>query len=176
MDGPAVQPRALGCGDELLLRAELVDVAEGHVRHRVAFGDGDADAVQRNGPPGVERAVDRVDDHPQRRLPTAEGDGAPLLGDGSELVSGVVEPLELVEDRVLAEAVDHQRLVSPLADALVLRARLDPLVLGEDALLDLDGPSAGGGPFLLARAGNACGLRRVAAASCLSHGHPRGRG
>ena len=84
----------------------------------------------------------------------------------------LVEPLELVEDRVLAETVDDQGLVSPFADALVLRAPLDPLVLGEDTLLDLDGAATGVDPLLLARAGDLRCLRRVAAASCLSHRTP----
>jgi hypothetical protein len=46
--------------------------------------------------------------------------------------------LELLEDRVLAEPVDDQRPVAALADPLVLAARRDPDVLGEDALLRRD--------------------------------------
>ena len=77
---------------------------------------------------------------------------AALLGDRRELVALVVQRLQLGEDRVLAEPVDDQRAVAALADALVLGAGLDPAVLGEDPLLHLDGPAAGGSPLLVARA------------------------
>ena len=70
-------------------RAEVVDVAEQHVRHRRAVGDGDRERVVGEAALGVQRAVDRVDDDEQARV--AEVDDAALLGDRREARAVVVE-------------------------------------------------------------------------------------
>ena len=62
-DRLAVQERALAAHRHpLLVRAEVVDVAEEDVADRVAVGDRDAEAEVRDAALGVLRAVDRVDD------------------------------------------------------------------------------------------------------------------
>src|SRR5262249_10485773 len=140
-----------------------------------AVRDRDAQAVQRNRAPGVQGAVDRVDHHAQRVPRAAEADQAPLLGDGRELVSRLVKSLELGEHRLLAEPVDRQGAIAALPDALVPGAFLDSDVLGEDPLLALNGSPAGGDPLVGARTRGAIGLRRLAAASCLTHRRTRGQ-
>src|SRR5512132_4516181 len=82
--------------------------------------------------------------------------------------------LELGEDRILAEAVDHQRPVAALAHTLELSPLLDRAVLVEDPPLHLHSAAARGRPLLVARAPGARRLRRVAGASCLSHERPPG--
>ena len=70
---PLVEPRALAAArDPLLLGPEVVDVAEEDVGHRRPVGDGDRDRVVRQPALGVDRAVDRVDDH--QRVGIAEVD------------------------------------------------------------------------------------------------------
>ena len=59
-----------------------------------------------------------------------------------------MKALELVEDRLLAEAVDDQRPVASLTHPLELRARLDAAVLGEDPLLPVHRTAAGRYPVL----------------------------
>src|SRR5262249_29914022 len=161
--------------DELLARPELVDVAVGDVLHRVAVGDRDAEAVEGNGPPRVQRAVDRVDDHAKGGITVPEGHRAPLLRDGGELMTLAVERLELVEDSLLAEAVDGQRPVTARADVLVLGALGDGPVLLEDPLLDLHGAAAGRGPLLVGGADRGGGLSTLPARG-VSHRRPSGRG
>ena len=124
--------RALAApGDELLVGAEVVDVAELDVGHRVAAGDGDAEAVRGQRAAGVERAVDRVD-HDPGGAAVAELDLAALLGDGDERGALLGQRVELGEDDVLAAAVDDQGAIAALADALVDGAGLDAAHLIED--------------------------------------------
>ena len=85
-----VQPRALAAPrDPLLARAEVVDVAEEDVGHRVPARDRDRDRVVRQAALGVERAVDRVDHHEHVRV--AEVDRAALLADRGEAQPLVVQ-------------------------------------------------------------------------------------
>src|SRR4029450_10389968 len=154
---------------EPLAGPELVDVAENHVGHRVPGGDRDAHAVQGNGPARVERAVDRVDYHPRLGTAAAEGDLPEIRGNGGELVPGTMQPLQLREDRVLAEPVDDQGPVATLTDALVLGARGNAAMLGEDAPPPPPPPAAGFEPLLRSGAGAGGRLRGVAAGSCLGH-------
>jgi hypothetical protein len=93
----------------------------------------------------VQRPVDRIDHHAHGRV-RPELDLAALLGDRHELVSFGVQPLELAERDVLGAAVDHERFVAALANALVLSSRLDPADLGEDLALALDHAPAGVDP------------------------------
>ena len=76
--------------------------------------------------PDVHRAVDRVDDDARPGVAVAEADLAALLGDRGELAPAACSALELLEDDVLAAAVDLQRHVAALAEALVDGARGDP--------------------------------------------------
>ena len=69
---------------------------------------------------------------------------------------------ELDEDGVLAEAVDHKRVVPALADPLVAGALLDAGVLVEDGLLGLHGPPKSPEPLL---GGGRIGHRGHASAS-----------
>src|SRR6201999_1378662 len=145
----AAEPRALAeRRHELLVGAEVVDEAEADVGHRVARGDRDAETVRGDRAARVQRAVDRIDDHP-RRPAVAEDDLAALLGDGDERGAFPSQLLQLDEDLVLAAAVDHQRVVTALADALVVGAFLgghdlleDPPLRGDDAATDR-GPVGG---------------------------------
>ena len=73
-------------------------------------------------------------------------------------MAGGVQGVELGEDGVLAEAVDDQGVVAALADALVLGARLDPDVIGEDLLLALDSPSQGRDPLIARGARKHCAM------------------
>jgi len=52
-------------GRPLLAGAEVVDVAEEDVVHRLTVGDRHRDREEGDAPLGVERAVDRVDDDPK---------------------------------------------------------------------------------------------------------------
>ena len=77
---PSVAPAALGQGGveplavqpgafasprpPLLARPEVVHEPEGHVGHRLAVGHGDRQGVAGDAALGVQRPVDRVDDHP----------------------------------------------------------------------------------------------------------------
>ena len=73
----------------------------------------------------------------------AERDLAALLGDRDEVGARVcVQLLELGEDDVLAAAVEHQRVVAALADALVDGAAGDRRLGVEQALLRLDALAA----------------------------------
>ena len=72
----------------------------------------------------------------------AEGDLAPLLGDGDEGGARGGEPLQLGEDDVLAAAVDRQGAIATLADALVDGALLAARGGGED--LPAGPPRCGG--------------------------------
>ncbi len=146
LDSLAVQHRAgAALGAELLASAEVVDVAELDFRHRVAAGDGEAEAVRGQGAAGVERAVDRVD-HDPGWAAAAELDLAALLGDGDEGGALRCQRVELGEDDVLAAAVDDQGAIAALADALVLGARLDPAHLFEDRPLRAHGAAADSQP------------------------------
>ena len=129
----AVEPGALAAaGDPLLAGAEVVDVAEEDVGHRGAVGDGDRDRVVRQAALGVERAVDRVDHH--ERVGAAEVDGPALLADRREAQALVVEPGELLEDRLLGRRVDQQRAVAALPAGPDLAHALDGRgLVAEDA-------------------------------------------
>ena len=81
---------------------DVVDVAEAHVGHRRAVGDGDRQRVVGEAALGVQRAVDRVDHDEHAGI--AEVDDPALLGDGGEARARVVEPLQLGEDDVLGGA------------------------------------------------------------------------
>ena len=74
--------------------------------------------------------------------PGAEDDLAALLGDGDERGPFGGQLLELGEDRVLAEAVDHQGAVAALADPLVDGAFLAAGAGGEDLALGGDDAAA----------------------------------
>src|SRR5207248_4283313 len=104
----AVQPRAFATArGPLFAAAEVVDVAECDVAHRLAVGDGDRDAEERDAALRVHRTVDRIDD--DDRLPVA--DATDLFGD-----DGDVEIAEARDDRVLRRLVDRGRVVA--AEAL----------------------------------------------------------
>ena len=64
-------------------------------------------------PLGVERAVDRVDDHPHAVV--AVVDLASLLGQGEEAKALVAQAVELGEHEVLGRVVDDQRAVPAAA-------------------------------------------------------------
>ena len=70
-------------GRPLLVRAEVVDVAEEDVVDRVAVGDRDREREVRDAALGVLRAVDRVDEH---RVAALAPD-ADLLGDDADVVA-----------------------------------------------------------------------------------------
>ncbi len=74
-----------------------------------------------------------------------------------------VEPLELREDRVLTTAVENEGVISPLADALVLRAAFDGGLRVEQLAMGLDGPAHSTEPVELQHAPDVSG------------GHRRGR-
>jgi hypothetical protein len=59
-----------------------------------------------------------------------------------------VHRLELGEDRILAEPVDHQGVVAALPNAVIDGALLDAAVLVEDPALGLDGAAKGLEPAL----------------------------
>ena len=114
----AVQRRALAAPrDPLLAAAEVVDVAEVHVAHPLAVGNGDRDGEERDAALRVQRAVDRVD-HDDG---VAGAEPADLLRDDRD-----VELAEARDDRILGRLVDRGRLVAAEAlpdDGLALGAR-----------------------------------------------------
>ena len=93
-------------GRPLLAGAEVVDVPEDDVVHRVAFGDGDRDREERDPALRVQRAVDRIDD--DREPPVAED--AHLLADELHVFAA-----ETLEDHRLGGGVDRGRVVAALA-------------------------------------------------------------
>ena len=88
--------------------AEVVDVAEDDVVHRVAVGDRDRDREERDAALRVQRAVDRVDD-----------DGPPPVALDTDLLADDAHVLaaEALEDHALGGRVDRRRLVAALARA-----------------------------------------------------------
>src|SRR4051812_48470985 len=133
-----VEPRALPApGDPLLARPEVMDVAEEHVGHRPAVGHRDRDRVVRQSALGVDRAVDRVDDH--ERVRATELDRAALLAHRREAQALVVELRELREHGLLGRGVDEQRAVAALAEG----ADLAHPLRGARAVLEDGAQSAG---------------------------------
>jgi hypothetical protein len=123
--------------DPLLARPEVVDEAEAHIVHRGPFRDGDGEGEVRDASLCVDRAVDRVDDHPELTA-SAERPDPELLGDEGEVDA---ERLEPPHDDVLGRRVDRSRIVASLTGAehgLALDARRQ---VGEDALELLDAPA-----------------------------------
>ena len=116
-----VQPRAgAPARPPLLAGTEVVDIGEVDVRHGGTVRHRDREGVMGQAALGVQRAVDRVDDHAHRLA--AEAHLAALLGDRGEAMALVVKALELGEHRVLRGAVDDQRLVAALAATRLTRA------------------------------------------------------
>ena len=98
----AAEERALASPRRpLLAGAEVVDVAEVHVVHPLAFGDSDRQREVRDPPLRVQRAVDRVDHHDG--LAVAEPAG--LLADDRH-----VEIAEAREDHLLGRTIAGYKL------------------------------------------------------------------
>jgi hypothetical protein len=108
----AVQERAAAAlGRPLLAVAEVVDVAEDDVAHRLPLRDREREREEGNVALGVQRAVDRVaDDAP--RLAGAEDALPELLRDEREVL---VERFQPVDDRGLGGRVDRGRVVAAFA-------------------------------------------------------------
>ncbi len=98
-----------------------MDEAERDVGHRLAVGDRDRQRVMRDPALGVQRAVDRIDDHAHAVV--AVVDLAALLGADRELVALVAERVELVEHELLGGVVDLERAVAAAAAGAGLDAR-----------------------------------------------------
>ena len=173
---PAVERGSLtATGEVLLAGAEVVHVAELDVGHRRAPGDGDAERVRGKHAAGVQRAVERIDDRAYGRPGVAEHDLAALLGDGRELVSLGVQPLQLAEDDVLAAAIDGERAVAALADPGVDGAGRDSAHLGEQLALGGDHAPAGGEPIHFTKALAGGGPVRLGGVLARHPGHASGR-
>ena len=89
----------------LLVGGQIVHVAELDVAHPGSLGDRDRDGVGSEGALRVPRAVDRIDHHAHRPA-AGQRHLAALLRDHGQPDA---ERLELGEDRLLREPVDHQR-------------------------------------------------------------------
>src|SRR5262249_27991873 len=103
-------------GRPLLVRAEVVDVAEEDVVDRVALGDRDREAEVGDPALGVLRAVDRVDEHRVAALAAV----ADLLRDDADVVA-----VEVAQRRRLGGLVERGGQIAALAladDALALLA------------------------------------------------------
>ncbi len=110
----SVEPRPPTAGRAPLLgRPEVVHERERDIVHRVSVRDCDRQRIVRDSPFGVERTVDRVDDHADARI--AEVDLAALLGHRDEVESLSMDPLELCQHERLGRAIDHERAVASFA-------------------------------------------------------------
>ena len=122
-EGDAVEGRAgAAAGGALLVGPEVVDEAEDDVAHRRPVGDGDRDRVVGEAALGVDRAVDRVDDHDHAGV--AVVDLPALLADRGEARAVGVQAVELGEHGALGVGVDLQRAVAAAADVAGLEHAL----------------------------------------------------
>src|SRR5436309_670783 len=97
-------------GPPLLTRAEVVHEAELDVRHGLAVGDRNRKRVVGYTAFGVQRAVDRVEDHADPLI--AVVDGAPLLRQGDEAVAVFAHRFELAQHDALGRSVDLEGAVT----------------------------------------------------------------
>ena len=145
---------------------------EGDVGHRRPVGDCDRERVVRGRALGVQRAVDRVDDHPH--VIGSEVDLTALLGHRAEPVTLLGELGQLRKHDVFGGGVEQQRAVAAAAAG----ARLpDPFGgrrrLGQHALQPLHGSPADGQP--VDPQGCVCGGHRLPMLSDGERGVPTPR-
>ena len=118
----AVQEGAAAAhGRPLLAGAEVVDVPEDDVVHRVSVGDRDREREERDAALRVQRAVDRVDD--DREAPVAEH--ADLLADEPHVLAAKPRENHLLRGRVERRGVvaalavpDHRLALGPAGQLL----------------------------------------------------------
>ncbi len=139
--GTAVRRALPPAGGPLLARAQVGDEPERDVGHRRPVGDRDRESDVRQAALGVQRAVERVDDHPHAVV--AEADPPALLRERGEPRTCVVQAVELGEHRVLGLLVDDQRAVAAAAHAAGLEhALLGRRGVGEHAAQSVGRTSA----------------------------------
>ena len=112
---PAHRRPLAALGDPLLTPGQVADEREADVVQRRPVGDGDREAEEGQAALGVERSVDRVDDHHPGAVAIPERPLAELLRDEPERDAALGQLLQPTDRRRLGLAVDDGGVVSPLA-------------------------------------------------------------